>query len=318
MNKLRVSQFVLLAAAALALLLSPRQPQLAQKSFVRAVLFERSGAGYSVGLLYQDVAASADAGDAGETLRLVTGTQATLAQAFAEAERELPQRADYKLCDYAVLCGRPGLEPLRAYGELLAEGGAQGRLAAYLYGCTEEIARLDACAEADERFLPEWMDTLQGRRDACPRLYSGMSGAAAIPLIPLENGMPSPWCDGALLLSESGCAEQLDENTAQMLRILQGRGGERRIRLDGRELTLSGCRVEKTADPDGTVRLRLYAVCRSTGDAGKDAAALQALAADTLSVCGSAAEPLLQLDAVRAMAGTAGAGGIRIETELSG
>lgn len=317
MNKLRVSKLLLLAAAVLALLLSPRQPQLAQKSFVRAVLFERGGAGYSVGLLYQDVAASADAGDAGETLRLVTGTQATLAQAFAEAERELPQRADYKLCDYAVLCGRSGLEPLRAYGELLTAGSAQGRLAAYLYGCTEELARLNACAEADERFLFEWMDTLQGRRGSCPRLYSGLNKATAVPLITLENGMPSPWCDGALLLSESGCVEQLDENTAQMLWVLLGSGGEHRIWLEGQSLELKSFRVEKTAGSDGNIRLKLYAACKSTGDAGKNAAALEALARDTLSVCGGAAEPLLKLDAVRAMAGAADTGQIMVEAKLS-
>lgn len=307
MNKLRVSKLILLACAALALLLSPRQPQLAQKSFVRAVLFEQNETGYSVGLLYQDVAASADAADAGETLRLVTGAQATLAEAFADAERELPQRADYKLCDYAVLCGRNAIEPLLAYGELLLEGSAQGRLAAYLYGCEETVHQLESCAETDDAFLFEWMDTLQGRRDTCPRLHSGLNGAAAIPMLTVKDGKPSPWCDGAMLLGASGCAERLDETTAQMLWILQGRGGEHRLWLADRQLVLTGCRVEKTADETGAVQLTIYAACKSPGNSGQIAAHLEVLARQALAVCGDGAGQLLGLDAVRAMAGTGGA-----------
>lgn len=318
MNHLHASKMILLAAAVLVLLCSSRQQRLAQKSFVRAVLIEENAAGCSVGLLYQDVAASADASEAGEQLRIVTGQGACLPEAFDAAERRLPEYADYKLCDYTILCGAWNGGILRQYQELLLSQSVQGRLSASLYACGETVDTLADFAEKQDDFTAEWMDALVRQKALCPRLYSVSQPAAVLPLLTVEKQMPGRWCDGAVLLCAETGAQALDENAAQMLWLLLGRKGQRKFLLDGAQVVLNDGRIERTAQTEG-VCVQIWATLNGGGQSlDGTAARLENLAQQTLAACGEAGRYLLGADAVSAMAGKpAQAAAVRVEIRLT-
>lgn len=303
MNKLTASKAILLAAGVLALLLGSRQQRLAQKSFVRAVLLEPCDTGCTVGLLYQDVAASADASEAGEQLRIVAAQGRSLAEAFDAAERKLPESADYKLCDYTILCGAWNVNILRQYEEMLLSESTQGRLSASLYACDETIGILAESAEQFNGFTADWMDALVRQKALCPRLYGISQPAVVLPLLTVEDAMPGRQSEGALLLCTDGLVQKLDENAAQILWLLLERGGQRKFLLDDTQLVLERCRMVHMASTD-RVCVRVEAVINAGNkDPEQIAAQIETLAKKTLAACGDAGWYLLGMNAVNALAG---------------
>ena len=76
-----------------------------EKSMVRALILTPPTVAvqsWMVGLLYQFPEAAADASDAAAQVQLCTGQGNTLQTALTEAERGLPRKASYRLCEYLL------------------------------------------------------------------------------------------------------------------------------------------------------------------------------------------------------------------------
>ena len=80
-----------------------------EKSMIRALLVETNGDSWTVGLLYQFPEASADSSEAKAAIRLCIGRGPELSSAISAAEEALPQRADWRLCEYLLA----GLDSVR-------------------------------------------------------------------------------------------------------------------------------------------------------------------------------------------------------------
>ena len=80
-----------------------------EKSMIRALLVETSGDSWTVGLLYQFPEASADSSEAEAAIRLCIGRGPELPSAISAAEEALPQRADWRLCEY-LLAGQDSVQ----------------------------------------------------------------------------------------------------------------------------------------------------------------------------------------------------------------
>ena len=85
-----------------------------EKSMVRALYLAQKEQSITVGLLYQAPEAAADASEASGAVQLQLAQADTLAKALAAAQKQLPQKADYRLCDYLLI-------DQDASAELLAE-----------------------------------------------------------------------------------------------------------------------------------------------------------------------------------------------------
>ncbi len=302
MDRERVTRSILIVLVALAVLTSGHQERLSQKSFVRAVLLQATETGVHVGLLYQDAAPSADASEAGETLKIAAAQGSGLETSFAAAEGLLPQKADYKLCDYVLLCGRPDYSVLAAYAELLLEETEQGRLAAYVYASDGDLSFFEQAAREEESFLSDWMDTFQLRSENGFRLYEISQGTTLLPLLSVEHTDTPYWHSGAWLISKNGCTQKLDENCAQLILLLRDRGEEHRFVLQGETFELIPRAIEKHSDQAGKVSIRIQAQTRHAGSLSRLEAQLQSMAAGLWAVCGEELDVLLGLPGVRAMA----------------
>ena len=76
-----------------------------EKSMVRALYLAQKEQSITVGLLYQAPEAAADASEASGAVQLQLAQADTLAKALAAAQKQLPQKADYRLCDYLLVDG---------------------------------------------------------------------------------------------------------------------------------------------------------------------------------------------------------------------
>ena len=302
MRKQQLSGLILAAVLLLVLLTSFRQQRLAQKSFVRAVLVQKTSAGYAVGLMFQDVAASADASKAGEQLALCTGQGESLAAAFINAETHLPEQSDYKLCEYTVVCPNTEFTALREYQQFLMQNSTQGRLSSCVYACDQPLDILSDAAEKEENFVPEWLELLGRNRQRCQRLYDAMGkGVLALPLIRVEDDMPVSQCERSILTDSEGLRLILDESSAQIVTLLQQKSDQARFLLRETPLVLRGIAADYSLVGQGRVQIRIQA--KVDTDTPAAAAQLQVIGNELLDVVGSPLIRLLQLDAVARMAG---------------
>lgn len=100
-----------------------------EKSMVRALILTPPtvvAQSWTVGLLYQFPEAAADASDAAAKVQLCTGQENTLQTALTEAERGLPRKASYRLCEYLLLNAETTLKPIRQAETVLKEEPVQG------------------------------------------------------------------------------------------------------------------------------------------------------------------------------------------------
>ncbi len=87
-----------------------------EKSMVRALILTQptvAAQNWTVSLLYQFPEAAADASDAAARVQLCTGHGNTLQTALTEAERGLPRKASYRLCEYLLLNSETTLKTIR-------------------------------------------------------------------------------------------------------------------------------------------------------------------------------------------------------------
>ena len=99
-----------------------------EKSMVRALILTPPtvvAQSWTVGLLYQFPEAAADASDAAAQVQLCTGQGNTLQTALTEAERGLPCKASYRLCEYLLLNAETTLKTIRQAETVLKEEPVQ-------------------------------------------------------------------------------------------------------------------------------------------------------------------------------------------------
>ena len=145
-----------------------------EKSMVRALYLAQNEATVTVGLLYQAPEASADASEASAAMQMRLAEESTLEKALSSVQKKLPQKADYRLCDFLIISENTSEELLSAYESIVLESG-RGRAAAkasILAVSTEELEKqLETAEGLPDRLLNElkqesgWMPRLYQHRD---------------------------------------------------------------------------------------------------------------------------------------------------------
>ncbi len=174
-----------------------------EKSMVRALILTPPTVAvqsWMVSLLYQFPEAAADASDAAARVQLCTGQGNTLQTALTEAERGLPRKASYRLCEYLLLNAETTLKTIRQAETVLKEEPVQGLSAGSLYG---SFRRRTGRSRRRKRTVPG--TTFAGRERSCT------AGSAPIREPERSSGPVLILTDGAienaeemLLLTETG------------------------------------------------------------------------------------------------------------------
>lgn len=207
-----------------------------EKSMVRALLIQPQTDGWTVGLLYQFPEATPDASDAAADLRLCSAESKTLETALHQAEKSLPQTANYRLCEY-LLFGTGTTQKTLLEVEQLLQKEPVSRLSARIFLLeTEESGEEPEQAEA----------LLQAAKDSAAmasRLYE--SGGVLLPILQLDSeGVEA--AKEALLLTAEGETRLTAEETA-MAGLLLERDGEQTFTLSDGVVTLRRCVVSVEA-----------------------------------------------------------------------
>ena len=112
-----------------------------EKSMARAVYLAQTEGGVTAALWVQAPQAAADASEASAALQMTCTKGETLEKALYSAQKQLPQTADYRLCDFLLFPENTPDELLSEYETLVLERG-----------CGRTAARL-VCMELDEEAL---------------------------------------------------------------------------------------------------------------------------------------------------------------------
>ena len=206
----------LLAAGAL---LTETVPTMRDTAIVRGVQLTLTTAQSTVTLLYHAVEPASDAADAKEQLAAATGTGETLARAYADAERHLPGRAVYQLCDTLLLTGEESLSHLDAVIQQTAQE-EKGWLAARLLYAQQTPAPEEDTASA-------LYEDLQRVSRYAPCLYQAAHPQVLVPVVNFKSAQPQ---QAVLVTAQQDCI-LLDGPEAQLYRALQK--GYGRMILDG-------------------------------------------------------------------------------------
>lgn len=218
-----------------------------ERTMVRAVLLERGAQGWTVGCLYQTPEASADAGEASAQAGFAAAEGATLPQALSAAERAMPYAANYRLCDYVLLCSSGGGALLDEYeAEILS--GQRGRLSARVVRGAFTCVALSAASEEIETLPQALLQTVKQAGEDAPRLYDRAAGLL-LPVLELTDS-------GAARREEAVlCAEgqelTLTPNQTQAALLLVGKGETHVFSLDGARVELGFALCSLTARQDG-------------------------------------------------------------------
>lgn len=203
-----------------------------EKSMVRALLIQPQTDGWTVGLLYQFPEATPDASDAAADLRLCSAEGKTLETALHQAEKGLPQTANYRLCEY-LLFGTGTTQKTLLEVEDLLQKEPVSRLSARIFLLETE--------ESGEE-LEQAEVLLQAAKDSAAmasRLYE--SGGVLLPILQLDSeGVEA--AKEALLLTAQGETRLTTEETA-MAGLLLERDGEQTFTLSDGVVTLRRCVV---------------------------------------------------------------------------
>lgn len=207
-----------------------------EKSMVRALLIQPQTDGWTVGLLYQFPEATPDASDAAADLRLCSAEGETLETALHQAEKGLPQTANYRLCEY-LLFGTGTTQKTLFEVEDLLQKEPVSRLSARIFLLETE--------ESGEE-LEQAEVLLQAAKDSvamASRLYE--SGGVLLPILQLDSeGVEA--AKEALLLTAQGETRLTAEETA-MAGLLLERDGEQTFTLSDGVVTLRRCVVSVEA-----------------------------------------------------------------------
>lgn len=254
-----------------------------EKSMIRALLVETNGDSWTVGLLYQFPEASADSSEAKAAIRLCIGRGPELPSAISAAEEALPQRADWRLCEY-LLAGQDSVRRTLAACEELFLHRPYGRLASRVFGRSFSVETLKERADGSEVLPENLLQCIKNAAPAAPRLYQQSSGFI-LPVVELEDE-DAHYRPEALIITPEQTGH-LTESQTEMALLLQGKSwtdtGEHRFALEAGPLRLrrAFCGVEREGE---SFLLRVNTLSRNALPADAEAE-LEALCADTVRRC---------------------------------
>jgi len=273
-----------------------------EKSMVRALILTPPTVAvqsWMVSLLYQFPEAAADASDAAAKVQLCTGRGNTLQTALTEAERGLPRKASYRLCEYLLLNAETTLKTIRQAETVLKEEPVQGLSARVL--CMDLSGEELAAADGENELFPEQL--LQAVKEAAPQaphLYKSRRNALLAPVLILTDGAIEN-AEEMLLLTETGNT-RLTPAESQMAQLLLGQSGEHTFLLDDGQVTFRRCVVSVEAVEDGfAVTLTGQRRAGTALPTAAQCAALELLCVQTVQRCWENGYDLLSLGAVRAL-----------------
>lgn len=272
-----------------------------EKSMVRALILTPPTVAvqsWMVSLLYQFPEAAADASDAAAQVQLCTGQGNTLQMALTEAERGLPRKASYRLCEYLLLNAETTLKTIRQAETVLKEEPVQGLSARVL--CMNLSGEELTAADGENELFPERL--LQAVKEAAPQaphLYESRNALLAPVLILTDGAIEN--AEEMLLLTETGNT-RLTPAESQMAQLLLGQSGEHTFPLGSGQVTFRRCVVSVEAVEDGfAVTLTGQRRAGTALPTAAQCAALELLCVRTVQRCWGNGYDLLSLGAVRAL-----------------
>ena len=268
-----------------------------EKSIVRALLLEQTPSGWSAGLLYQFPEASADASETEAKIRFVLASGSTPQAALVQAEKKLPRKANYRLCDYLLLGPGSTLQTIQTC-ETLYQERPYGRLASRVFLLEVPAQELEMRAEAEES-LPEMLLESVKADAAAPRLYENRNGCL-LPVLAWEDDALSCREERLLVTATGETALTAEESDAALFLLGRKRNCRFETERDPVELTRLARSVEEKGEG-----FRLLLTCRCPPESRmptqEELAAWETLCTETVRRCWAKGFDLLQLGSVRAL-----------------
>ena len=237
-----------------------------EKSMVRALYLAQKEQSITVGLLYQAPEAAADASEASGAVQLQLAQADTLAKALAAAQKQLPQKADYRLCDYLLIDQDASAELLAAYERTVLEN-RQGRVSAKVSVLEMDDGFLEELPAEKQEFPNKLLEQLKQCADQMPRLYQYQDGML-LPQLRAEK-QEVALADTSILWRVENSIE-LEARQAETARLLLEMGGVHTFWLEGEPVTVRRCSVSVTLREE-TASLRLD--CQRSYDTPQPSAA---------------------------------------------
>lgn len=227
------------------------QSRTTEQSMVRAVLLQRGEYGWEAGLLYQAPEAAADASDANAEVSFCAAKGESLAGAFEAAERLLPQEANYRLCDHALICSGGAVETASDYEQLILQRLC-GRLSAKVFACGFTCEELTEQSEEVSSLPQKLLQSAKQAAGKAPRLYEVKESETALLPVLVLTGDGAACASGGLLCADGKELELTPEQTQAAL-LLSGKGGNYSFEVDGEPLELAYALCSLTAEQNGFV-----------------------------------------------------------------
>ena len=205
-----------------------------EKSMVRALYLAQKEQSITVGLLYQAPEAAADASEASGAVQLQLAQADTLAKALAAAQKQLPQKADYRLCDYLLIDQDASAELLAAYERTVLEN-RQGRVSAKVSVLEMDDGFLEELPAEKQEFPNKLLEQLKQCADQMPRLYQYQDGML-LPQLRAEK-QEVALADTSILWRVESSIE-LEARQAETARLLLEMGGVHTFWLEGEPVTV--------------------------------------------------------------------------------
>ena len=214
-----------------------------------------------------------------------------------QAEKKLPRKANYRLCDYLLLGPGSTLQTIRTC-ETLYQERPYGRLASRVFLLDVPAQELEMRAEAEES-LPEMLLGAVKADAAAPRLYENRNGCLLPVLVWKDNALSCR--EERLLVTATGeTALTADESEAALFLL----GRKRNCRFEAERDPVELTRLARSVDENGE-GFRLLLTCRCPPESRRptpeELAAWETLCTETVRRCWANGFDLLRLGSVRAL-----------------
>lgn len=261
------------------------------------MLLEQSENGWSAGLLYQFPEASADASETNAQIQFALASGNTPQAALMQAEKKLPRKANYRLCDYLLLGQESTLETLKTC-ESLFLGHPYGRLASHVFLLDFSGKALEFQTE-EHGSLPESLLEQIKSDPTAPRLYENRNGLL-LPILKLSDGELSEQ-EERLLITEKG-EKTLTEAQTQAVLFLTGAEKTVSVQNDTVPFALTRLAMSIESEKDG---FQLILTCRCPPESRRptqeEIAEWETLCTETVRLGWEQGVDLLRLGSVRAL-----------------
>ena len=178
--------------------------------------------------------------------------ESTLEKALSSVQKKLPQKADYRLCDFLIISENTSEEMLSAYETIVLESG-RGRAAAKASILEVSAEELEKQLEAAEGLPDKLLDELKQESGRMPRLYQHRDGMFW-PQLTLQDEELS--AAGTSVFRKGEQRIKLDAQQTAVVQLLSGMRGTHTLWLAEEPVTIRRCSVSFTLKGE-SVRLRL-------------------------------------------------------------